>query len=391
MKVVFATGIFPPDIGGPATYVDGLGRELAGAGIGIEVVTYGEPRRETAPFPVARISRSRSLPMRYLSFLRATRRSLSRGSVAYLQDPISAGLPATLAALSKRTPSVVKVVGDLAWEIARERGLVEAEIEAFQRGRYNATVERLRAAERFVARRAARIVTPSDFLKGIVAGWGVDVGRIEVIENAVRLPETCHETRDAARQRLGLVGDPVLATAGRMVPWKGFDRLTAAMPEIVARYPAALLVIAGSGPGEEALRRQIETLGLDGRVRLAGTLDRDGVALLLRASDIFVLASTYEGFSHVLLEAMLAERPVVASRVGGNPELIEDGEHGLLVEPQTAEVVRAVLRLLEDRELKVRLAREGRERAKTFRWEAMVARTTRLLQEVAERASKSSR
>jgi len=391
MKVVFATGIFPPDIGGPATYVDGLARALSHEGTGVEVVTYGEGDENQAPFPVTRIGRSRSLPIRYTSFFLAVRRSLQRETLAYLQDPVSAGLPATLAALSKKAPTVVKIVGDLAWEIGRERGLVGEGVEDFQSRPHRGVVGRLQAAQRFVARSATRVVTPSAFLKKIVTGWGVDPERIEVIFNAVRSPESPLAKREEARRRLGLEPGPIVMTAGRMVPWKGFDTLVAAMPEVLAREPEARLLIAGSGPGEEGLRRRIEAASLERKVRLLGPLDRESLALYLRASDVFVLGSTYEGFSHVLLEAMLAELPVVASRVGGNPELIEDGEHGLLVDPEPSSIVSALLRLLEDGRLREVLAKRGRERARTFRWPDMVTRTKALLQDAAETSSRSRR
>ena len=76
MKVVFATGIFPPDIGGPATYVNGLARHLSRSGKDVEVIAYGEPTDTDTPFPVTRISRSRLLPIRYASFFHSVRRSL---------------------------------------------------------------------------------------------------------------------------------------------------------------------------------------------------------------------------------------------------------------------------------------------------------------------------
>jgi glycosyltransferase involved in cell wall biosynthesis len=392
MKVVFATGIFPPDIGGPATYVDGLARELVRGGTEVEVVTYGEGEEsETPPFPVARIDRSRSLPIRYASFFRAVRRSLRSEALAYLQDPVSAGLPAACAALSKRAPMVVKIVGDLAWEIGRENGLVAEEIEEFQSRPHRGIVKRLQAAQRFVARSANRVVTPSAFLKKIVTGWGVDPGRIEVIFNAVRPPESPLASREQARRRLGLEPGPIVITAGRMVPWKGFETVVEAMPGVLLREPEARLLVAGSGPGEKALRRQIESAGLGRSILLLGPLGRESLALHLRASDVFVLGSTYEGFSHVLLEAMLAELPVVASRVGGNPEVIEDGEHGLLVDPEPPSIVSALVRLLQDQNLREALGRRGRERAEMFRWQDMVGRTTALLQDAAETSSKRRR
>jgi glycosyltransferase involved in cell wall biosynthesis len=391
MRIVIATGIFPPDIGGPATYVDGLARELLRQGADVEIVTYGKADDRASPFPVVRVDRSRSLPIRYASFFRAVRQSLKHQSLVYLQDPVSAGLPATLAALSKQDPTVVKIVGDLAWEIGRERGLVAEEIEEFQSRAHRGVVRMLQTAQRFVAQSATRIVTPSAFLKKIVTGWGVDPERIEVIFNAVRHTESRTVKRDEARKRLELGPGPIAITAGRMVPWKGFEMIVTAMPDIIAREPRARLLIAGSGPGEEGLRHQIDAAGLKPHVLLLGPLDHKSLALYFRASDVFVLGSTYEGFSHVLLEAMLAELPVVATRVGGNPELIEDGKEGILVEPAPFTIVSALLRLFGNERLREALAERGLARAREFRWSDMVSRTTKLLHEAAETSSNSRR
>lgn len=206
MRVVIATGIFPPDIGGPATYVEGLAPELCGKGWDVEVVTYGEASSDEFPFPVARISRGSRLPRRYASYFVSMRKALAGADLVYIQDPMSAGLPATLAALTRRKPVVLKVVGDLAWEIGRAQGVVQDEVGDFQTKSYGAFVEGMRRAQRFVARRATRIITPSRYLKELVSGWGVESERVHVIENGARpKPESRMAPKDA-RQRLGLEG-----------------------------------------------------------------------------------------------------------------------------------------------------------------------------------------
>lgn len=167
------------------------------------------------------------------------------------------------------------------------------------------------------------------------------------------------------------------------MPWKGYEAVIESMPAILRSHPRARLLIVGSGPHESALREQIEKLELGSAVRLLGARTPSELAMHLRASDVFVLASTYEGFSHLLLEAMQSELAIVASRAGGNPELVVNGESGLLVSPVQEEVEQALLRVLADPTLRERLAERGKRRAGDFTWEAMVSRTARLLQDAA--------
>jgi glycosyltransferase involved in cell wall biosynthesis len=129
---------------------------------------------------------------------------------------------------------------------------------------------------------------------------------------------------------------------------------------VLSRYPDAHLVLVGSGPEETRLRRLADSLGITGRVYFAG--EQREVAPYLAASDVFVLPSRAEGLGLALMEAMSAGLPCVASRVGGIPDLIEDGQNGLLVEPEdVAGLAKALLKLLEDRELAKRLGDRARQ------------------------------
>jgi glycosyltransferase involved in cell wall biosynthesis len=388
MKVVFASGIYPPDIGGPATYVHGLASAMANRNFECEVVSYAS--RETIDSPattnqvnVSRVDRQSSLPVRYGRFFLSTLRACSDEALVYAQDPISAGLPAMLAARARRRPFVLKVVGDLAWEIARERDVIAVGIDEFQSLSLSGLVARLRSVEAYVARHATRIITPSEYLEQLVSGWGVPKERIEVIHNAVEENVDQSDTGDDSDSDSDLDGEPTIVTVGRLVPWKGFDTLLEAFARIASRSEAPRLHIVGSGPMESKLRRRIEDLGIGSRVRMRPSLERSPLRRLLGKADIFVLASTYEGFSHVLLEAMREGTFVIASNAGGNPELVVDGESGLLVEPSVDSLERGLERAIRDEGLRARLAKHGRERAEQFRWNDMVERTVALLQSVA--------
>ncbi len=164
---------------------------------------------------------------------------------------------------------------------------------------------------------------------------------------------------------------PYILGIGRIVPQKGFDVLLAAYARLVqARPNAPDLIIAGDGPERERLGAQADALGLTGRAHLIGRADRAAAVALFRGCTIFVLPSRQEPQGIVNLEAMICGKPVVASRVGGVPEIVLDGETGLLVPGEDAPALaRSLDALLADPARAQALGKAGRERAwSQFTW-----------------------
>jgi glycosyltransferase involved in cell wall biosynthesis len=197
--------------------------------------------------------------------------------------------------------------------------------------------------------------------------------KMEVIHNAVdpapfaRLPDPALR-RELAGER------PLVLAVARLDPQKGHPHLLAA----AAQVPDAVFALAGDGPERLALEKLADRLGIRDRVRFLR--DRSDVPDLLAASDVFVLPSLYEGLPISVLEAMAAERPVVATAIGGTDEVVTDGESGLLVPPANANAIASALRrLLDDEGLRARLAAAGRAVVTTdFSADEMVRRVTEL-------------
>lgn len=380
MNVLFATGIYPPDIGGPATYVRHLARALAARGTGVEVVTYAAALGDGADgFPVHRVPRADALPVRYAAYAAAVRRAAFHADLVFAQDPLSAGLPARLGARLARRPTLLKVVGDLAWEIADDLGWVTDGVDAFQRRRYGLRVESLRRAQRTVAR-GARLLVPSGYVRDMVLGWGVEPERLHVVPNGVPPLLAPLPSAEEARRRLGLGDAFVVTSVGRLIALKRFDLLIQALVALRSDVPEARLVLVGSGPCENRLRARAAEAGIADRVLFTGRLPHPDVMLYLRASDVFALVSTHEGFSHVLLEAMQAGVPVLATDVGGNREVVEDGRCGrLLGEANSAAAAVALRELWRSPAERARLAAEGERRARES-WPAMLEGTLRAFQ-----------
>jgi glycosyltransferase involved in cell wall biosynthesis len=165
---------------------------------------------------------------------------------------------------------------------------------------------------------------------------------------------------------LGLNGKgPVFGTIARLTGQKGHRYLLEAASLAIRRSPGLLFVFAGDGPLRESLEAQARSLGISSRVRFLGF--RSDVAALMGAFDAFVLPSLYEGLPNVVLEAMACGKPVVATAVDGTPEVVADGETGLLVPPRDPErLAEAILKLAGNPRLRTAMGLEARRRTVAF-------------------------
>ncbi|HVM59189.1 MAG TPA: glycosyltransferase, partial [Candidatus Paceibacterota bacterium] len=180
---------------------------------------------------------------------------------------------------------------------------------------------------------ADRIIVPSEYLKGIVVAWGVPAAKVEVIYNAMPI-----EAVGRIPQAVAQLPRPLIVTAGRLVPWKGIDGVI----DAVAMVPGASLAVIGEGPERSRLERRAREM-LPGRAVFTGALAHPEVLAAIQSASAFVLNSSYEGLSHLLIEALMVGAPIVATRVGGNPEVIRAHEDGMLVPHDDAAALRAAL------------------------------------------------
>ena len=348
MRVVVVSGIWPPDVGGPASHAPALADALVEAGHTLEVVTTADLAPDTQPYPVHWVARDRPAPLRHLAVAREVRRAAQGADRVYATTMVRR---AALGAALGRRPLVVKLVADEAYERERRAGRFAGTLEEFQAERRGLRLRFLRATRTAALRRARCIVVPSAYLRQIAIGWGLDPSRVDVVPNpAPELPE--HPTRDEARATLGIDGF-ALGVAGRLTAQKALgDTL-----EALARVPDVALLVLGDGPERAKLERRAGELGLADRVRFLGAGTRDDVIALFRAVDAALLTSAWENLPHTLLEALATGTPVIATAVGGIPEVVRDGENGLLVPPRDiAAIASAIDRLVHDDALRASLA-----------------------------------
>lgn len=349
MKVLIVTGIFPPDIGGPATYVPQIAEGLAQRGHAVTVVTLSDRLDHddgVYPFRVIRLPRRAFRPWRMGRTVLALLRLGRRADVLFVNG---LALESVLANFVLRKPLVMKVVGDLAWERAAGQGWTADDFETFQKRRYGLRIELLKALRSWWTRRADRVIVPSSYLAQWVEGWGVPKDRLVLIYNAV-------EPRDGVEPLPVPLKTPIKAvTVGRLIPLKRVDGLLEALKEL----PDLGLVVVGDGPERPRLERLARDLGVSDRVYFAGQRSKKEALGLMAACDLFVLNSAHEGLPYVVLEAMALGLPVVATAVGGTPEVVRDGETGLLV-PLNGELTGTLKRVVNDYHLRQVLAQRAR-------------------------------
>lgn len=243
--------------------------------------------------------------------------------------------------------------------------------------------------DRLCTQMSHRVIAVSqDTANHLVRVEGAPPAKVRVVHNGIdfeRVRLSSPEAPARIRAELDLIGRPVLLAAARMNPEKGYDHLLAALPRVLAQVPDLVLLIAGGGPLEPRYQALIAASGLERSVRFLGF--RNDIPDVIAASDVLVLPSLSEAFGLVLAEALYLGVPVVASRVGGIPEIVDDGVDGLLVPPgDDAALARSLVQLFVDHEHRRRLGGAGREKiASRFGFREMVGAYERLYDELDRR------
>jgi glycosyltransferase involved in cell wall biosynthesis len=210
-------------------------------------------------------------------------------------------------------------------------------------------------------------ITVSEKDRQMLLGSGIPEDAIELIYNTIDLDvSSIPSDADSLRKQFGLPPQSIVCTGiGRLVPQKGFDILIESFTKIASQIPDLYCLIIGEGDDKEKLSSQIRAAGLETRIRLLGYQDRPKVMSILKASDIFVMPSRYEGTPIALLEAAALARPILAACAGGIPELVTHEQHAFLVPTHDPEALaQGFLRLALDREYAERLGQNAQRQVR---------------------------
>lgn len=316
------------------------------------------------PVPVHAVSRRRPFVIRYPHLAAVAARLARRSDVVYATATYAA---AAVAATTARRPLVAKLVSDPAYERARRYGLFDGPPESFD-GAGGLAVSSLKQLRTRALRAAQRIVVPSGYLAELAAGWGLEPDRIEVLVNPAPPPV------DVARN--GRPGGFVFV--GRLTEQKALPVLL----DAIERVDGAMLEIVGDGPERGKLERRVAEGSFGRRVHFAGSLPREQALERLAGARAAVLSSAWENLPHAAVEALAVGTPVVSTAVGGVPEVVRDGENGLLVPPNDpAALAAALASVLHDDELRERLAAAAKPSVAAIGRDAVYGRLEEILLE----------
>lgn len=342
LKILVTTGIYPPDIGGPATYSKLLKDELPKYGAEAEILSYGA---------VKHLPKGISHLVYFFKVLKLSQKA----DFIYAQDTVSVGLPSALVAKLTGKKFVLRVPGDYAWEQSVQRFGVKESVDEFQNKKYSFRVEFLRTLQKLTANLADLVITPSAYFKSLVAKWVKDPAKVKLIYNGIAFGQ---------QTVLPWPGrEKVLVSAGRLVPWKAFSFLVDLMQDL----PDYKLEIYGHGPELGNLQEKIKILGLNDRVFLKGQVAREEMLAVLAKSFVFIFNSSFESFSFQIVEAMNAGTPVIAANIGNLEEIIETGKEGLLVELNNkTDFLEALKRVSQDAEFVETIIKNAQVKSQTF-------------------------
>ncbi|MDO8676900.1 MAG: glycosyltransferase family 4 protein [Candidatus Azambacteria bacterium] len=227
----------------------------------------------------------------------------------------------------------------------------------------------------------SKIICVSEEIAGDLKSIGIPENKLAVISSGIYLSEFKKADSNKIADLRSKYSKPIIVSIGVLRPAKGFKYLVDAFKKIKEKFNNATLIIIGDGPDRMELKKQAQGIG---GINFLGRQDNDRVIEYLKAADVFVLASIFmegdrEGTSNSIMEAMAAGLPIVATKVGGNPYLIREGENGLLVEEKNSEALtETMIKLIRDESLRQKMSDKNLEDIKEKDWPLIAKQITDL-------------
>ena len=320
MKILITVGIFPPDIGGPASFVPKIAKLLQENGFEVTIICLSNEKIvDNESYKIIRILRNQNLMIRWIKTIF---KMISNGRNA---DTIFVnGLPmeAYIANLFLRKKLIRKVVGDWAWERGRNKGIINDSFDEFQKNKHNLHLEIAKFSRGWTATKADLVITPSVHLKNVVKNWGVSENNLKVIYNGTKIQSKITKKENEVLHFI---------TVGRLAPWKNIDKIIQAMAILNEKGFNFIFNIVGSGPLNEELKILVKELKLENKIFFLGQKNTEELNKIYLDSDIYIQASGYEGLPHVILEAINFNLSIISTPIGGTNEILLDGKNGWIL------------------------------------------------------------
>ena len=317
MKILITVGIYPPDIGGPASFVPKIAKLLKENECEVTVICLSNEKiLDHEPYKIIRILRNQNLVIRWIKTV--------FNMIAYGRDAdliFVNGLPmeAYIANLFLRKKLIRKIVGDWAWERGRNKGITNDSFDEFQKNKHNLHLEIAKFSRGWTATKSDLVITPSMHLKEVVKNWGVLENNLKVIYNGTKIQPIIEKQENEVLHFL---------TVGRLAPWKNIDKIIHAMALLNNKGFNFIFNIVGSGPLDEKLKKLVTDLKLEKKIFFLGQKNTDELNKIYLKSDIYIQASGYEGLPHVILEAINFNLSIISTPIGGTNEILLNGKNG---------------------------------------------------------------
>jgi len=367
-KILIATGIFPPDIGGPATMLGQLASDLEKENYEIKILTYTEKKSEFNK-NIYRINKHLPFKLGPLKYWLKFKKLSKWADLNYVTDTYSVGYFAYQLKKKYGQPYILRFTGDSAWETARAKNWTNDYILDFQNKKYNPKIEQLKKRRAQILKNADKIIVDCKFNKQVAQKIGASADKIKIIYNSIDFMDLKPNLEKVEKIKQKYPGK-ILVTACRLTRWKGIDQILKILPELNKRVNPLNFLILGDGPEKQNLQKIAPT-----NTYFLGRLSRDDMINYIAAADALILNSDYEGLSHILLETLEMNIPIIATHSGGNPEIIQNNKNGLLINyGHSQELYNALFKILTNFSPDFS--------THNFRWQNVITQTQEVISEI---------
>ncbi len=363
MDILITVGIFPPDIGGPASFVPKISKYLINKGHNIKIICLSDKEHldYKDEFSVIRINRNLPIISRWFKTIVKIYNVSKKSDLIFVNG---LGTEATIANLFSRKKVIRKIVGDPVWERVYNKKLINESFDDFQENKHGIFISLQKIIRNWSINKSNLIITPSQHLKTFINKIGVD-NKILVINNGVTIQKTNNKVFQNSIIQLLVVS--------RLVTQKNIDSIIKAVK--VMENEGIILNIVGDGSEINNLKNLVENYELEEKVNFIGKIENAKLNEYLSNADIFVQASNYEGLPHSILEAINYEIPILSTEVGGCSVLLNKGERGYIIplpisETGISEGIRTIINNKKEAMSKVKVAKEFLKQQHNFNMNA---------------------
>ena len=350
MDILITVGIFPPDIGGPASFVPKIAKYLINKGHNVKIICLSDKEHLTYKddINVIRINRNSPIIFRWLKTIVKIYSNSKKSDLIFVNG---LGTETTIANLFIRKKVIRKIVGDPVWERVYNKNLIDESFDDFQENNHGLSISLQKMIRNWSINKSNLIITPSQHLKNFIDKIGFDKN-IFVINNGVNIEQ---------HNKVVLENNIIqLLVVSRLVSQKNIDSIIKAVK--VMENENIILNIVGDGSEINNLKLLVKKYELDKKINFIGKIENTKLNEYLKNADIFIQASNYEGLPHSILEAINYEIPILSTEVGGCSAILNRGERGYIIpmpvsEVEISEGIRKIINNKNEAKSKARLAK----------------------------------